>query len=341
MRLRPYIHEYDFEKIRGWMTDERIHAMWCAGHMRFPLEKDDFFRALAFMHEKYGDCPFVATEADGTVVGFICCSVNAQSNEAMLAFVMIDPALRGKGYGREMIRTAARYCFDTLGADAVQLNVFDANERARKCYESAGFALRSITEDAYRWKDEKWARCNMVMTKAPANELCMIIKDAVKPNFLNIRTSIMTYDRDAVCYGAPCWRWVYHALHSADKWFIDPFDYEEPEFHEEGMDDPEKPCSTVLTDEQLLAYLDMVEKKTYDYLDSLTDDMLCGKPDGCRYTRLELVLRQFRHISFHTGVLNGQTMLSTGKFPMWVSETGKYVDDGEYFGRYRKGKIQL
>lgn len=54
------------------------------------------------------------------------------------------------------------------------------------------------------------------------NELCMIIKDMVKPNFLNIKTSIQTYDRDALCCGVPCWRWVYHALHSADKWFITP-----------------------------------------------------------------------------------------------------------------------
>ena len=49
------------------------------------------------------------------------------------------------------------------------------------------------------------------------NTLCMIIKDTVTPNFLNIRTSLRTYDRDALCCGAPCWRWAYHALHSADK----------------------------------------------------------------------------------------------------------------------------
>jgi hypothetical protein len=97
----------------------------------------------------------------------------------------------------------------------------------------------------------------------------------------------------------------------------------------------------VLTDEQLMAYLDEVEQKTYDYLDSLTDADLYEKPEGSRYTRLELILRQYRHISFHTGMLNAQTILQTGKFPMWVSETSKYVDDGEFFGRYRKGKVQL
>ena len=63
-------------------------------------------------------------------------------------------------------------------------------------------------------------------------------------------------------------------------------------------------------------------------------------PENCEHTRMELVLRQFRHISFHTGMLNGQTALATGKFPMWVSQADKYVDDGIFFGRYRKGRVE-
>ena len=103
------------------------------------------------------------------------------------------------------------------------------------------------------------------------NELINVIKDTVKPNFLNIKTSIQTYDRDALCCGAPCWRWLYHALHSADKWFINPYEYEEPDFHEEGLDNPDNPATVVLSDEQLLEYLERIEKKTFDYLDTLTD----------------------------------------------------------------------
>lgn len=173
------------------------------------------------------------------------------------------------------------------------------------------------------------------------NELCKIIKDTVKPNFLNIRTSLRTYDRDALCCGAPCWRWAYHALHSADKWFINPFVYEEPIFHENGMDNPENPTSVILSDAQLLSYLDLIEKKTMNYLASLTDNMLYEKPENCIYTRMELVLRQYRHLSFHTGMLNGQTAVATEKFPMWISETDQFVDDGILFGRYRKGNLSL
>lgn len=106
------------------------------------------------------------------------------------------------------------------------------------------------------------------------------------------------------------------------------------------MDNPDNPTSVILTDEQLLAYLDRIEEKTYRYLDSLTDEMLYEKPENCRFTRMELVLRQYRHLSFHTGMLNGQTAVATGKFPMWVSEADKYVDDGIFFGRYRKGQVK-
>ncbi|WP_330390090.1 hypothetical protein [Butyrivibrio hungatei] len=158
---------------------------------------------------------------------------------------------------------------------------------------------------------------------------------------MNIRTSLRTYDRDALCCGAPCWRWAYHALHSADKWFINPFVYEEPIFHENGMDNPENPTSVILSDAQLLSYLDLIEKKTMNYLAFLTDNMLYEKPENCIYTRMELVLRQYRHLSFHTGMLNGQTAVATEKFPMWVSETDQFVDDGILFGRYRKGNLSL
>ena len=51
-------------------------------------------------------------------------------------------------------------------------------------------------------------------------------------------------------------------------------------------------------------------------------------------TILELVLRQLRHLSFHTGMLNGQTMEHTGKFPIYVSEDSIFPEDGSLFGRY-------
>ena len=151
------------------------------------------------------------------------------------------------------------------------------------------------------------------------NSHCQMIKRQVTANFINLETAVKTYDRNAPVCGAPAWRYVYHAIHSADKWFFNPFVYDEPPFHEEGMDDPDNPCGVQLSDAQLLDYLHSVRAKTEKYLDSLTDERLYEKPEKCCYTRLELVLMQFRHISLHTGMLNGLTIEKTGRFPITVS----------------------
>ena len=42
------------------------------------------------------------------------------------------------------------------------------------------------------------------------------------------------------------------------------------------MDNPDNPTSVVLSDEQLLDYLDFIEQKTYDYIDSLNDEIIKG-----------------------------------------------------------------
>ena len=43
-----------------------------------------------------------------------------------------------------------------------------------------------------------------------------MLKKQVLPNFINLETAIKTYDRNALVCGSPAWRYVYHAIHSAD-----------------------------------------------------------------------------------------------------------------------------
>ncbi len=161
--------------------------------------------------------------------------------------------------------------------------------------------------------------------------LCEIIKMQVVPNFINLETAINTYDRNALVCGSPAWRYVYHTIHSADKWFFNPFAYSEPEWHEDGMDNPDNPCSVELSDKQLLEYLYIVRDKTLQYIDSLTDEMLAEKPENCPYTRLELVLRQFRHISLHTGMINGLTVEITGNFPVYTGDSNAEMPEKLFY----------
>lgn len=165
MRLRPYIKNRDFEIISKWITDERTHAMWCANLIEYPVSQENFQSVMEYAADKFGDSPFVATLDDGEVVGFFCYSSNLETNEGMLKFVMVDSKYRGKGYGKEMINLAVKYAFEIAKVSAVQLNVFPENERAKKCYMSCGFEERTTTDNAFKFKDETWGRCNLIIRR--------------------------------------------------------------------------------------------------------------------------------------------------------------------------------
>lgn len=77
------------------------------------------------------------------------------------------------------------------------------------------------------------------------NDVCRMIKKQTITNFINMETAIKTYDRNALVCGTPAWRYVYHAIHSADKWFFNPAKFIEPDFHENGMDNPDNQCNKV------------------------------------------------------------------------------------------------
>ena len=61
-----------------------------------------------------------------------------------------------------MVSLAVKNVFDNQ-ANSIELNVFSCNIKAKSCYSSVGFSVNLITENAFRFKDETWARCNMII----------------------------------------------------------------------------------------------------------------------------------------------------------------------------------
>ena len=83
-----------------------------------------------------------------------------------MGFVVIDPARRGRGTGKEMIRLGLRYAFDIYGAKKVSLGVFENNDPAYYCYKAAGFreVIRD-EEEACRILGEEWKCREMIIER--------------------------------------------------------------------------------------------------------------------------------------------------------------------------------
>ncbi len=165
VRLRPYIPSKDYAYIHSWVTDERAHALWCANLIPYPMTAEKLHGVLERDAADWGGCAYVATADDGALLGFFVLSIHVINNSGFLKFVVINNEFRGKGYGVQMIHLIQKYAFEIAGVTVIQLNVFDVNTSARKCYARSGFIEDNCVENIFAFHDESWGRCHMVVSK--------------------------------------------------------------------------------------------------------------------------------------------------------------------------------
>ena len=141
MILRSYKKE-DAPVIVGWLQSEEELYKWSADRFnKYPLSGEDINENYAPQLETGRFIPLTAVNDDGEICGHFIIRYPKDDDDSSVrfGFVIIDPTLRGKGYGKELLRLGIEYVKDNLKAARIDLGVFENNESARRCYEAAGF----------------------------------------------------------------------------------------------------------------------------------------------------------------------------------------------------------
>lgn len=157
--LRPY-KAADAETILSWCVDEKAFYQWTAGILGdFPLTAEQFRAVEAHM-------PFIAFDETGPLGFFTLRVPEKKPEELRFGFVIVDPAKRGRGLGKAMLRLGLRFAFDVYGASCASLGVFENNLPAYHCYKGAGFTDVTLAEpEAYRILGEEWTCRELVRHK--------------------------------------------------------------------------------------------------------------------------------------------------------------------------------
>jgi RimJ/RimL family protein N-acetyltransferase len=74
--------------------------------------------------------------------------IDWKNGTAVFGISLGEKAHWNKGYGTEATRTMLRFAFEELNLHRVELEVFDFNPRAMRCYEKAGFRHEGIRRRA-------------------------------------------------------------------------------------------------------------------------------------------------------------------------------------------------
>ena len=245
-----------------------------------------------------------------------------------------------RGCTSEALRRLVRFFFEEVGVNRIESRHDPRNPNSGKVMQKAGLKYEGTLRKSDR--NNQGGFCDAAYYAILADDFfnksqtvsnSSTIKESVDLMFQNLKIAMDTVDWNAAVCGAPAWRYIYHTLHSADKWFINPSkrnDEPEPHFHTPGLDWPDTPSDVLLDREMLYTYYEQVRRKILDYCDSLNDSQLNERPQGCTGTRLGLALSQFRHMYAHIGILNGVTIANTNRYPRVINEgtwhSGKFPE---------------
>lgn len=162
--VRPYRKD-DAKTIVTWCKDEETFYKWTAGIMgEYPLTVQRLEEATNGRIDNDRYFPFAAVD-DGRVVGFFTLRHPEGANDELrFGFVIVDPEIRGKGYGKKMLQLGLKFAFEVYGVTKVSLGVFENNPNAYHCYFAVGFR-ETGEEEWYEMGDRKW-KCIVMEIKS-------------------------------------------------------------------------------------------------------------------------------------------------------------------------------
>ena len=139
--------------ILGWIKNKADFRKWGADRYRdYPAMPDE----MAQLYAPDNCHPLTAEDENGNIIGHILIRIPdlAEPHTVRLGFIIVDESLRGKGYGKELIRKTIGYARKNLNATSISLGVFKNNPSALHCYKSVGF--KEIGLETYNIDGETW-----------------------------------------------------------------------------------------------------------------------------------------------------------------------------------------
>ena len=104
----------------------------------------------------------------------------------------------------------------------------------------------------------------------------------------------------------PIWQQVYHVLYGTDYWFSKSKEsFSPPDFGNDVSSALGEESIAFIDQKNMLYYLDYVEEKTDTFISSLNGSLISSpSPLYPKWTNLDVVMEQVRHLQHHMGYLN-------------------------------------
>lgn len=156
IRLQKF-DKQDYQNLITWIDSEEMLIRIAGRQMNFPVTEKQL--DLSQIDPNRHAFSIINT---GTNLSIGHCELYLLDNSAKIDRVIIgDASMKGKGLCHLLITLLLDYGFNILNQHKIELNVFDWNVAAIRCYEKAGLTKNADKTMAFETNGENWIAFNM------------------------------------------------------------------------------------------------------------------------------------------------------------------------------------
>ncbi len=149
--------ENDFENLISWMTSKEELIQFAGPIFEFPLSREQLQK---YITDSYVIAYKVMYASDH--IGHAEINLTDRSLPKLCRILIGNKNYRGEGLGMQLVELLLQICKEEFSANKVELNVYDWNEKAIKCYQRSGFQLNREKQREIIVDGKKWISLNMI-----------------------------------------------------------------------------------------------------------------------------------------------------------------------------------
>jgi len=154
-----------YEKLISWIDTKEILMQFGGPEFTFPLTAEQLDKSLSNNNRHAFKVMHIPTSSH---IGH--CEIHLNEDSAKFARIIIgDELYRGQGLGTQLMHLLIQYCIDHLQQHRIELNVFDWNKAAIRCYEKVGFKINPNKSFERTVNGQTWVAINMVLERSDRN----------------------------------------------------------------------------------------------------------------------------------------------------------------------------
>lgn len=151
--------EENYQELISWIDSPEILLQFAGPKYIFPLTEEQLREDLA---DPFRFAFTVCIENSQEIIGHAQLYVKPQSI-SLGRIILKSEEYRGKGLGRLLVNELLSFGFSNFEKQMAELNVYDWNLSAIKCYESVGFKFRTEGKSEVQIGNKTWVSRNMIL----------------------------------------------------------------------------------------------------------------------------------------------------------------------------------